>query len=246
MDTYTCVTCLDIFERALSSPIGVAYRKVIESTSTSLDDHINLNTVGKKLAKNEYKTPKEFLDDLEKTVNDSVHYFGANSDLSLALYSIKDRIEEKIKPFLPGNTQKWEQMTKDLRDTITPIILNFPNNIDAFREYMKGSTGDDIKTHRINTPIPSQEVPHVDILELKARILKLSSDEDIAGLISIISHYEPEFTQAFSNASGTVVFDLKKCSPNTLKMLQDYVQDKLDFLINPTPITPAQISLPIP
>ena len=245
METSLCSTCLIYFQRALSSPVGEAVSSYLKSLNPPLPDEYNFLSILEKLRRNEYNTPEDWLVDLDHNVEKSLRFFGEDSEISISILSIQHNIKEMTKGLLKGDDEKWKNAKNKLFSALKDFIKTVPNDELEFKELV-GQTS--AATFSVEPFIPSDltlQNEKIDLIELKLMIQNLKTDEDYSNLWKIVSHYEPEY----SNAKGAISCEIKNFHPYTLRLMKEYVMKHAPPL-PPQKISPCNIprmrSAPIP
>lgn len=232
MDTPLCSLCVVYFQRALNSPVGEAVSSYIKLFDPPLVDEYNIFSILDKLRKNLYSTPEEWLGDLDKNVEQSLRFFGIDSEISIAIRSIQYNIRESTKHLLKGNNENWMKSRQKFLSSLESYLISIPNNEVSFRNFIEQPSTPIIpnQTPFIPSPLTIQN-EKIDFIELKALIQNLPTDEDDKYLRDIISHYEPEY----ANASGTVPCDIRRFNPLTLHLIKGYAKKHALPLPRPIP-----------
>ncbi|KAK8893249.1 hypothetical protein M9Y10_021666 [Tritrichomonas musculus] len=240
MDTPLCSLCCIYFQRALNSPVGEAVSSYIRLFNPPLIDQYNLLSIYDKLKKNSYSSPEEWLNDLDKNIEQSLRFFGIDSEMSIALLSIQQNIRESTRHLLCGNNENWYKSRQKMISSLESYLSNMPNNEVSFRQFVDQPLE---QAPMVAKPfIPSAltiQNEKIDLNELKVRIQSLPTDEDHQNVMKIVSHYEPEY----ANASGITQCDLRHCQPYTLHLLKEYVKKHAPPLPKPLPSAAALSSL---
>lgn len=214
MDRGTAALCLDIYDRALEGPLGSSVRNIFESEYKIPEDCPSLSKVRSRLLDLSYESVAEYIDDLNKTVDYIMRALSPESDITLALETIRQMIVSESKGLLCGDDQQWKSGLTNFISELTEYAEKVPNNRDQFREFTKTL----LKRDRADDKGTTKQPPHVEIHNLKSLIQRLAKDEDEYELVAIIRRYEPEY----ANIDSVTDIDLKKLNPITLAKLHAF------------------------
>lgn len=220
MDIPLCATCVVFFQNALKSPIGEAISSYINLFDPPLHDHYNILSVFDKLKHNEYASPEELLNSLSTVVDQSIRFFGFDSEISISLLALKQKIDLSIKPLLKGHQKIWEDSKNTLLNSLVSFCHQIPNDERSFRDFVNPENIVRLEPY-VEPAKPSMltiQTDKIDHNELKVLIQTLPKDEDNQFVRNIISHYEPEYAKS----AGIVQIELKTLQPHTLRLLNDY------------------------
>ena len=224
MKTELCAECVSCFEQLLSEPLGAGILAYVSQQSDPLPFMDNFFAVRQKLFKNKYQSPDLFLDDFNKAIEDILAIVGRVSDFAVCLSFFRDKVNSKIKPFLDGSKEKFNESLNVYKGQIKQIIQTIPNDQKSLEQYIKVKeqiTGSLMVTRDqaikpIEPKIPIHE--QFDLQTMKSQIGLLLEDEDSLEVAQIIMNHQPE---AKPNENGDIEIDLHKCSPYTLTILKN-------------------------
>lgn len=221
MDTPLCSLCVVYFQRALNSPVGEAVSSFIRLFDPPLNDEYNILSIFEKLRKNLYSKPEEWLSDLDKNVEQSLRFFGVDSEISIAIQSIQHNLHESTKHLLKGNNENWLNSRQKFLSSLDTFLSSLPNNEVSFRDFVEQSSPAVIPNQKPFIPSPlTLQNEKIDFNELKALYQNLPTDEDYQYLSDVISRYEPEYAKA----SGIVPCDLRNLNQLTLHLMMAYAK----------------------
>ena len=247
MNNLLCSLCIEYFNQALRSPLGKALASYFSSIENPLPDEINIFIIKSKLDENKYKTPEEWLGELQHVVQRSILFFGADSEITLALLSIQRTINKSAKPLLKAtiinkHSTEWHESILRFRDILSDYISNCPNDITSFNSFTASSLPPQVIPPRALSTPTKQSSNSIDIYELKDLIQRQISDKDLEHLGNIVSRYEPDF----SKVKGLVDCDLKKLSTFTQNLLYEYASKHAAPKRVPSSLPPRIKSTPLP
>ena len=217
MNALACASCLDIFEQVMGSALGEAFTNKIYELLPDTPDEINFSIVHNNLMKNIYSNPGEWIKDVEKIAYNISGLCGQDSELSYAAKALLFRMKEKSKYMFEGNTEEWNQSCIEFISALEENIPNIPNSISELPKPIELPEEPRIHKSTINSQSPP--IPTSELLNIKNCIQKLISDEEVHTVVDIVSKYEYDVIKN----NGIIEFDLKKCSPTTIKLIRAHL-----------------------
>ena len=208
--------CLGAFDRATHSPIGRAYESASNLRFSGPDAPPGLSHIRQKLLDGEYASLSEYFTELEETVHSLVRFWGPESELSLALFTIHQMIVGNSRGF-SDTTSNYKTALATLTQSIKDFSKRAPNTRDKFREFGRAIPHRERSDDRTGPQKPNTS--HIDVHQLKLMIQRLNCDEDERELVSLVHRYEPHF----AHATGVFEVDLKKLHPETLIRVWNFI-----------------------
>jgi hypothetical protein len=216
MDAAACALCLDAFDRALGSPTGCAFAAQFASDFPGCDPGLSIFRVRAMLAERRYATVAAYLADLDGTARACVRFLGPDHDLAVALWTIRQLIDDASAPVLRADDRAWRCALADLAGALRAFAPSIPDAREPYREWTKREPSEPPPPPPCRPAGPS--AAHIDVYQLKAMIQRLPKDEDHHDLVRIVRRFEPEF----ASISGVVELDIKKCRPETLVRIHEF------------------------
>ena len=240
MQRELCAECVTCFEQLLSEPLGSAILSYINSENGhhSFMDHFFL--VRENLMKNKYKSPQLFLDDFNQSVAEVIKATSSNSDFSICLSYFKDKVNERMKKFLPGSMEMFGHDINRFKEQMELIIQTIPNDMKSMEPLVKKKDplpGSSMVTRDMTSKPAEQKIPihqQFDLLAMKTQIGLLLTDEDSLEVTQIVMNHEPYIKP---NENGDIEIDLHKCMPYTLTILKNLLDNAPKA--NPPPSVPS-------
>lgn len=213
MEPILNVKCMNIYEKALKSPVGTG---IIEFYSKLKQEETFYEKIKKNLELNIYSCPNDWLNDIRDVYMSEARDVGYGSEISLFILTLLQIIEEKSKYLINDKPNlDYESLINELKD----FTKTLPNNEEEFQKIL-------------NEEVPNIEVQHykdksekqnneflISPTDVYSEVMTLKTDEDMHNVISILSKYEINYT----NLNKVFEIDLKNCSQSTLKMIHNYI-----------------------
>jgi hypothetical protein len=176
--------------------------------------------IGDKLETGAYANPLEWIQDVKTVYNEIVHKLGPNTDISLAILTVAQMIEESAETFIcPREKPKIEALDAIISD-LREIGEISPSNVAEYERMSE--LGIRIIPPQIVMPEaePKPKVQSTDLQDIYRDVMALPSDKDLEKIVDIVSRYE----LVYSHTRGVIEIDLTKCQPYTLDLIKGYIQ----------------------
>lgn len=231
MDIASLSLCLDVFDDVMHSPLG----RAVECFLTNHKIPISLGTLRQKLSQGEYPTVTAYFSDIDSTVQQSVRFFSPDSDVAIALFTLQQIIRERTERRLSPGSRDFKASLTEFTRKISEFTRRAPDTKARFKDFTRVRVPEEAEEEY---PVESgPDVSDIDLHRLKAVLQRLPRDEDEREVFSILSRYEPDLV----TRKDHVDVDLRKLYPETLVMVRDAVEGKVELPDHvSTPATPQQ------
>lgn len=220
MEPILNVKCMNIYEKAMSSPVGIG---IVEYYSKIKQNETFYEKIKANLESNKYPTPTDWLNDTRDLFYTEVRDAGFESEISLFILTLLQIIEDKAKYLINNESSlNFDDIIKELTD----FSETLPNNEREFKKMLAEGLPKEEKRQKHNPQINKKDDLNISPNDIYAQIMELKTDEDLQNVISILSKYEVNYT----NHNDIFEIDLKNCSQNTLKMIHNFINKRNEKL----------------
>lgn len=228
MNVLLRATCVEILDKAFSSPLGSLVVVRLQMLSNLETPAIAFLNIKNKIIQNEFSSLKEFIKYVTDTCENLIQFIGPNEEISIAIESVLQEIVENTTPFIPTEETNWKEVTKGYIQSLEKSFNSIPDDKAAFSSQISNSS---IENYLIPDKSSLLEnTPDVDPVALIDKIQRIKKDADIEYIAFLLMNFEPLITQS----EGYVNINLTQCSQQMLKLIDNYVK-KCELKVPPPP-----------
>jgi hypothetical protein len=119
--------------------------------------------------------------DLINVTDNAIRYFGKDSELAIAILTVRQMIVDSTRSLFPDRSPKLAAIT-NLCQFLASFVPTVPDDQNSDEDLIAAQSVQ--FQFRVSIPIRPSQFDPIDLIELKSMILRLPTDEDLVNLVN--------------------------------------------------------------